>query len=97
MSDQQELHRRLASCLRDLARGFLDSAACAEGPDLKRKLARRAFELVQEAAALEPFADEGHLRPVTLSEITLTQKLPRSQSIALANDRTNTIRAAKPF
>ena len=71
MSDQQEPHRRLASCLRDLARGFLDRAACVEDPVLKRKLTRRAYELVQEAVALEPFADESDPRRATMLEITL--------------------------
>jgi hypothetical protein len=58
MSDQQEVQRQTALRLRDMASRFLGSAAGIDDPELRRKLTRWAFELVQEAVALEPFVDQ---------------------------------------
>jgi hypothetical protein len=58
MTDQQEVQRQTALRLRDMASRFLGSAAGIDDPELRRKLTRWAFELVQEAVALEPIADQ---------------------------------------
>ena len=66
MTDQQEVQRQTALRLRDMASRFLGSAAGFDDPILRRKLARWAFELVQEAVALEPIEDRtepGSLSP----------------------------------
>jgi len=66
MSDQQELKRQTAFWLRDQVCRFLERAAGIKDPELKRKLTRRAFELVQDAVALEPIeyqAEPGSLSP----------------------------------
>jgi hypothetical protein len=66
MSDQQEVRRQTALRLRDMASRFLGSAARIDDPELRRKLTRWAFELVQEAVALEPIeaqAECGSLSP----------------------------------
>ena len=62
MSDQQEVQRQTALRLRDMASGFLGSAAGIDDPELRRKLTRWAFELVQEAVALEPIRRSGRVR-----------------------------------
>jgi hypothetical protein len=58
MSDQQEVQRQTALRLRDIASRFLDSATGIDDPDLRRKLTRAAFELAQEAVALERIKDQ---------------------------------------
>ena len=66
MTDQQEVQRQTALRLRDMASRFLGSAAGFDDPKLRRKLTRWAFELVQEAVALEPIEDQaepGSLSP----------------------------------
>ena len=66
MSDQQEVQRQIALRLRDMASRFLGSATGIDDRELRRKLARWAFELVQEAVALEPMDDQaepGSLSP----------------------------------
>ena len=65
MTDQQEVQRQTALRLRDMASRFLGSAAGFDDPKLRRKLTRWAFELVQEAVALEPIADQAE--PSSLS------------------------------
>jgi hypothetical protein len=67
MSDQKELYRQTALWLRDLACRFIERAAGIEDTELKRKLMRRAFELVQEAVALEPFVDQAEPGSLSLS------------------------------
>jgi hypothetical protein len=57
MSNQQEVQRQIALRLRDMASRFLGSATGIDDPELRRKLARWAFELVQDAVALEPIED----------------------------------------
>ena len=65
MSDHQELDRQSAEGLRDLARMLLDQAAEVDNnEELKRKLARQAFRLVQEGIALIPFMDDGEATSV---------------------------------
>ena len=61
MSNHQELHRQSAAGLRDVACVFLNRAEKVDNRELKRKLARRAYALVQEAAVLEPFAERADL------------------------------------
>src|SRR4029077_6202249 len=70
MTDQQEVQRQTALRLRDMASRFLGSAAGIDDPGLRRKLTRWAFELVQEAVALEPIEDQaepGSLSPSAAS------------------------------
>jgi hypothetical protein len=60
MSDHQELDRQSADSRRDRARMLLDQAAEVDNnEELKRKLARQAFRLVQEGIALISFTDDG--------------------------------------
>jgi hypothetical protein len=54
MTDQQEIQRQAALRLRDMASRFLGSTAKIDDLELRRKLTRWAFELAQEAVALEP-------------------------------------------
>jgi hypothetical protein len=56
--DQEARHRKSAAALRDVARVLLDRADKVDSLDQKRNLARQAFELVQEAVALQPLRDE---------------------------------------
>ena len=65
MTDQQEVQRETALWLRDMASRFLGSAAGIDDPALRRKLTRWAFELAQEAVALEPIEDQAE--PSSLS------------------------------
>jgi hypothetical protein len=65
MSDHQELDRQSAESIRDRARMLLDQAAEVDNnEELKRKLARQAFRLVQEGIALIPFMDDGEATSV---------------------------------
>ena len=57
MSDQQDLDQRSATGLRDMARMLLDGIEKVDDREQKRKLARQAFAVLQEAIALQP-ADE---------------------------------------
>jgi hypothetical protein len=59
MSDQQEVQRQVALRLRDMASRFLGSVVGIDDPELRRKLTRWAFELVQEAVAIVPIEDHG--------------------------------------
>ena len=68
MTDQQEVQRQTALRLRDLASGFLGSAVGIDDPELKRNLTRWAFELVQEAVALEPIEDQAEPGSLSPSE-----------------------------
>jgi hypothetical protein len=58
VSDQEARHRKSAAALRDVARVLLDGANKVDSLDQKRNLSRQAFELVQEAVALQPLRDE---------------------------------------
>jgi hypothetical protein len=68
MSDQQGLQRQTALRLRDIASRFLGGAAGIDDPELRRKLMRWAFELVQEAVALEPIEDQAEPGSLSPSE-----------------------------
>ena len=68
MTDQQEVQRQTALRLRDMASRFLGSAAGFDDPKLRRKLTRWAFELVQEAVALEPIEDQAEPGSLSPSE-----------------------------
>jgi len=61
MSDQKDLYRQTALMQRYMASRFLGSAAGIDDPKLRRKLTRWAFELAQEAVALEPIDDQAEL------------------------------------
>ena len=66
MSDHQELDRQLAESRRDRARMLLDQAAEVDNnEELKRKLVRQAFRLVQEGIALISLTDDGHDAPTS--------------------------------
>jgi hypothetical protein len=85
MSDQQEGQRQTALRLRGMASGFLGSAVGIDDPELKRNLTRWAFELVQEAVALEPIEDQaepGSLSPSGASNPTAPAavSVPRRRS-----------------
>jgi hypothetical protein len=85
MTDQQEVQRQTALRLRDMASRFLGSAAGFDDPKLRRKLTRWAFELVQEAVALEPIEDRaepGSLIPSGASNPAahVTVPVPRRRS-----------------
>jgi hypothetical protein len=85
MSDQKDFYRQTALRLRDMASRFLGSAAGIDDLDLRRKLTRWAFELVQEAVALEPIEDRaepGSLSPSGASNPAahVTVPVPRRRS-----------------
>ena len=82
MSDQKVLYRQTALRLRDMASKFLGSVAGFDDPKLRRKLTRWAFELVQEAVALEPIEDQaepGSLSP-SGAAAHVTVPVPRRRS-----------------
>ena len=65
MSDHQELDRQSAESRRDRARMLLDQAAEVDNnEELKRKLARQAFRLVQEGIALKSLTVDGEATSV---------------------------------
>ena len=53
MSDQEARPRKSAAGLRHVARVLLDRADKVDSLEKRRKLARQAFELVQEAIVLQ--------------------------------------------
>ena len=71
MSDHQDLDQQSAPGLRDAARMLLDGIEEVDDREQKRRLARQAFALLQEAVALQPCTDEDDPTPMeTISEIT---------------------------
>jgi len=57
MSDHQDLEQQSAAGLRDAARMFLDGIEEVDDREQKRRLARQAFAVLQEAIALQPADD----------------------------------------
>ena len=85
MSNQQEVQRQTAVRLRDMASSFLGSAAGIDDPELRRKLARSALELVQEAVGIEPIRDQaefGSLSPSGASNPAAHVRSPKMPSQA---------------
>ena len=71
MSDHQDLDQQSAAGLRDVARMLLDGIEEVDDREQKRRLARHAFAVLQEAIALQPCTDEGDPTPMeTIPEIT---------------------------
>ncbi len=71
MSDHQDLDQQSAAGLRDVARMLLDGIEEVDDREQKRRLARQAFAVLQEAIALQPWTDEGDPTPMeTIPEIT---------------------------
>ena len=71
MSDHQDLDQQSAAGLRDVARLLLDGIEEVGDREQKRRLARQAFAVLQEAIALQPCRDEGGPTPMeTIPEIT---------------------------
>ena len=57
MSDHQDLDQQSAAGLRDVARLLLDGIEEVDDREQKRRLARQAFAVLQEAIALQPCTD----------------------------------------
>ena len=70
MSDHQDLDQQSAAGLRDAARMLLDGIEEVDDREQKRRLARQAFAVLQEAIALQPWTDEGPTPMETIPEIT---------------------------
>ena len=100
MFDQQEIQRQTALRLRGMASGFLGSAAGIDDPELKRKLTRWAFELVQEAVALELIEDQaklGSLSPSGASNPAALAAVPVPRRRSSGPPRTRAILSPQPI
>jgi hypothetical protein len=67
MSDHQDVDQQSAAGLRDVARMLLDGIEEVDDREQKRRLARHAFAVLQEAIELQLGTDEGDPTPLETS------------------------------